>query len=379
MQKIKNLAYIIILSIIFPFSSFSSDETCHKDFLVLDIRSSTTKGTLYTKDICNARATIKKQFSNQNYPYQACLSNSNSANLSHTCINGGIQAIESIKQHFKFSCNGNCFGFATGWARYINNKDEWIAAVNSTGIRTEIVSQEYEAKLKLIALKNRFHDHAFIGFDIGGGSFQLVWQGKDGIVHYYNSNYGTDNFTHDLQNKFLSERAKQCIRGRHKLMLLTKSDADSDKISDAKTEVDNICHNSDPITFDEDKLDEVISYADQKIGYPLLADTRLQKFIQEEKPVIYGDTLLIHLGLKEQLGLNKDIITLDDVYGIMISVSGMHFVDIQKKYPDLPDICINSTQPSMLILYTIMKNLGINQIHGIKTDYMDSFVNSQIQ
>jgi hypothetical protein len=379
MQKIKNFGSILILSIVFTLSAYGSDTVCHKDFLVLDIGSSTTKGTLYTKDTCNSNITIKKRFFNQNYPYQACLSNSKSKSLSQTCINGGIKAIESIKKHFKFNCNGNCFGFATGWARYIDNQDEWLSAVENTGITTKIVSQEYEAKLKLIALKNQFNDHPFIGFDIGGGSFQLVWQGKDGQIQYYNSHYGTDNFTHDIQNKFLSKEARQCITERHNLILLMSSDANIDKISNAKNKVETICHNSDPITFNQNELNDVIAYADQKIGHSLLAHSALQKFIQEEKPIIYGDTLLIHLGLKKQLGLNKDIITLDDIYNIMLSISGMHFSEIQSKYPDLPDICVNSTQSSMLILYTMMKNLGIDQIHGIKTDYMDSFINSKIK
>lgn len=375
----QNLACALILNLVCAFSSYASDQNCHKDFLVIDIGSSTTKGMLYTKDLCNKNTTVKKQYFNQNYPYQTCLSDAESQNLPTTCINGGIKAIESIKKHFKLNCNDNCFAFATGWSRYIKNQNEWLSNVSKTGIETKIISQEYEGRLKLIALKNKFHDDAFIGFDIGGGSFQLVWEGEDGKVNYYNSHYGTDNFTHDIQAKLLSEKAKECVEATDKLILLKKDNVDNNRLLTAQSQVNQSCDKNHPITFDRQKLDEAIAYADQKIGQPILANTSLQKFIKEKKPVIYADTLLLHLGLKKQLKLNKDIVTLDDVYNIMISIAGMNFTEIQSKYQDLPDVCINTTQSSMLILYTIMKNLGIDQIHGVETDYMDSFINSQIK
>jgi hypothetical protein len=62
----------------------------------------------------------------------------------------------------------------------------------------------------------------------------------------------------------------------------------------------------------------------------------------------------------------------------MMSVSGMEFVEIKSTYPDLPDICVNTTQPAMLILYTIINSLGVNEIYGIETDYIESFVNLQL-
>ena len=349
---------------------------------MIDVGSSTTKGTLYTKDLCNGKVTVKKEHFNKNYPYQACLSDSTSNRLPRTCIDGGIQIIESIRNHFKLDCQGNCFAFATGWARYIENQDEWISRVSKTGIYPKIVSQEYEGKLKLIALKNEFHKHPFIGFDIGGGSFQLVWEGEDGEINHYNSPYGTDNFTHDIQEKLLPERAKRCVKARHELTLsqvIENNNADKNVLSVTKTKAHQACDTNCIITFDKTRLNDAIAYADKKIGQPLLANSSLQKFIKKTKPVVYADTLLVNLGIKKQLGLNKEKITLDDIYGIMISVSGMHFLEIQSKYPALPDICVNTVQSSMLILYTIMKNLGINEIHGIETDYMDSFINSQIK
>jgi hypothetical protein len=378
----RTITYALILNLVFSFSSSAMDNACERDFLVIDIGSSTTKGMLYTKDLCNKKVTLKKQFFNQNYPYQACLSNSKSKSLPTDCINGGIQAIESIKQYFKIDCHKNCFAFATGWARYIENQDEWISKVNNTGVQTKIASQEYEGRLKLIALKNELHAHSFIGFDIGGGSFQLVWEEGDGIIHHYNSHYGTDNFTHDIQEKLLSDEAKVCVEARHKLTLfklLGKNDVDKDALSLAQKEAYQACNKSDAITFDKTRLDEAIAYADQKIGQPLLAHTALQSFIKTNKPVVYADTLLVTLGIKKQLGLNKDKITLDDIYKIMTSISGMNLTAIQSTYPDLPDGCVNTTQSSMLILYTIMKSLGIHEIHAIETDYMDSFINSQIK
>lgn len=377
MQKVMRLAYILILNLVFVFPSYSLDVTCHKVFLVIDVGSSTTKGFLYTKDRCNGNQTVKKQSFNHNYPYQACLSDSNSQSLPKDCIDGGVKAIEFIKSHFKIDCTDNCFAFATGWARYIDNQNEWLKSVRETKVQPRIISQEYEGELKLMALKEIFKDKPFIGFDIGGGSFQLVWQGKDGIIHHYNSSYGTDNFTHDIQDKLLSERAKACVKARNNLTLLNNSKAEAVEIAKAVKDEEQACGRKCSITFSKKKLDDAIAYAHEKIGKPLVEHSELQKFIKENKPIVYADTLLVNLGLKKQLGLNKDSVTSNDIYKIMMSVSGMEFIEIKSTYPDLPDICINTTQPAMLILYTIMNSLGVNEIHGVETDYMESFVNRQ--
>jgi hypothetical protein len=377
MQKMKNLASALIINLAFSFASYSTE--CEKNFLVIDVGSSTTKGTLYTKDLCNGNRTINKQYFNQNYPYQACLSDSNSKSLPKFCIDGGVQAIESIKEYFKVDCKDNCFAFATGWARYIDNQHDWIDHVSKTGVKPKVVSQDYEGELKLVALKNMFQDKPFIGFDIGGGSFQLVWQDKEGKIHHYNSNYGTDNFTHDIQDKLMSDRVKKCVKARNQINLLKNSSGDKDEMLKAIKKEKELCGKNCAITFSKKKLDDAIAYAQEKVGQPLLAHSELQKFVKENKPVVYADTLLVNLGIKKQLGIEKERISHEDIYKIMQSVSGMHFVEIKSTYPDLPDMCVNTTQPSMLILYTIMKSLGVDEIYGVETDYMDSFINSQIK
>ncbi len=378
MQKIKNLTSSLILNLAFVLAPYATETKCERDFLVIDVGSSTTKGILYTKNLCNNKKTIKKQHFNKHYPYQACLSDAGSTILPKNCIDGGMQAIESIKTHFKIDCIDNCFAFATGWARYIDNQSEWISEVSQKGIDSRVASQDYEGELKLIALKNMFHNQPFIGFDIGGGSFQLVWQGKDGKIHHYNSPYGTDNFTHDIQNKLLSERSTMCIKARNQLNLLKNNGAPQGDLLKATKDVQQVCGQNCVITFSKKRLDDAIAYAQEKIGQSLVDNIELQKFIDENKPIVYADTLLVNLGIKKQLGLDKDKITSQDIYKIMTSVSGMHFVEIKSTYPHLPDICVNTTQPSMLILYTIMKSLRVNEIYGIETDYMDSFINSQI-
>jgi hypothetical protein len=379
MQRKMQLFFILLtnLSLIFS-TNLNAKEACHKDFLVIDVGSSTTKGFFYKKDLCNGNKTIEKKSFNYNYPYQACLSESKSQTLPRNCIDGGINGIAHIKSHFNINCTDNCFAFATGWARYIDNKDEWLDSVGLLKVQPQVVSQKYEGELKLIALKERLADKPFIGFDIGGGSFQLVWQGSDGIIHHYNSPYGTDNFTYDIQDKLLSERAKACVKARNNLNILREGKAEESQIKKAIKDERSACGKNCTITFSKQKLDEAIAYGQEKIGKPLMEHEELQKFIRENKPTVYADTLLVNLGIKKQLGLNKESITSSDLYKIMMSVSGMEFVEIKSTYPDLPDICVNTTQPAMLILYTIINSLGVNEIYGIETDYIESFVNLQL-
>lgn len=377
-EKTSHINILIISFLIFITNVYGAETICTKDFLVLDVGSSTTKGTLYTKDIYkNNKITSKKTF-NINYPYQACLSDSGGKSLPKKCIDGGKQVMQNIQKHFGIKCNNNCFAAVTGWARYIDNQDEWFKEISKTGIKAMIVSQDYEGNLKLSAIKKAYSNKDVIAFDIGGGSFQLVWEDENGQIQNYNSLYGTDNFTHDIQDALFSERSKVCIKARNNLHLLRNSKASLAEIKSAEETEKKLCSGQCSITFSESDLQNAISYADDKIGRFIVADTRLQDFVKKNNPTVYADTLLFNLGIRKQLGVNKDVITIDDVYKIMTSVSGMHYIQIKSKYPNLPDICVNTTQPAMLILYTIMKSLGINQMTTIQTDYMEAFLEENL-
>ncbi len=362
--------------------SHSSD--CIRKFLILDIGSSTTKSILYTKDVCNNNKTIKKESFNKNYPYQSCLSDSDSNILPERCVIEGTKVISAIKEHFQLNCqdDSQCTAIATGWARYTENINDWILAVKDINVEPLIASQTHEGEMKLNAIKDTaINAHKpFIAFDIGGGSFQLGWFGHNNKLYQHNGGYGTDNFTHDLQAKFLSQSDQACVHARNKLILLANGgNSEPALIKNALKQQEAFCNVTSLTSVHPKDLDKVIKYADEKIGAEIRSNNALQSFITAEHPTIYGDSLLLSLGFKNQLGFDKDIVTTDDIYKVMQSVSGMTYTQIKSIYPHLPDICVNTTQASMLILYTIMKSLNINEIHIIQTDYMEHFVDSHIK
>jgi hypothetical protein len=362
----------------------SHNSDCIRKFLIFDIGSSTTKSILYTKDVCNNNKTIKKETFNKNYPYQSCLSDSDSNVLPERCVIEGVKVISIIKEHFQLNCHDDsqCTAIATGWARNTRNINDWISAVKDINVKPVIASQMYEGEMKLNAIKTiAVNAHQpFIAFDIGGASFQLGWFGPNNKLHQHNGQYGTDNFTHDLQAKFLSEADQKCAHTRNKVILLENGEkSDSSLIKNALKQQEVFCNVTSLASVHPKDIEKAIKYADEKIGAAIRDNHELQKFITENKPIIYGDSLLLSLGLKKQLGFDKHIVTTNDIYKVMQSVSGMTYTQIKSIYPNLPDICINTTQASMLILYTIMKSLNIDEMHIIQSDYMGYFVDSHIK
>ncbi len=362
----------------------SHDDQCIRKFLVVDVGSSTTKSILYTKDICNNKRIINKENFNRNYPYQACLSDSESNILPQRCVLEGTKVISAIKEHFGLNCqdDSQCAAIATGWARNTGNIDDWILEVQKINVKPIVASQRYEGEMKLNAIKDTImkDKKPFIAFDIGGGSFQLGWLGTSDQLYQYNGKYGTDNFTHDIQAKFLSPEDQKCVHARNNLILLQNGDkSDTALLKNALKQQEAFCNVTSLASIHPKDLDKAIKYADEKIGSEISSNHELQNFISEKRPIIYGDSLLLSLGVRKQLGFDKDIITLNDVYKIMQSVSGMTYSQIKAIYPNVPDICVNTTQASMLILYTIMRSLNINEMHIIQTDYMEHFVDSHIK
>lgn len=382
-SKTKSYYDIVIILFLLFFLQKNVYSDCIKNFLIFDIGSSTTKSILYKKDICNGKKIIDKQVFNHNYPYQACLSDTQDNILPDACIEGGVQAIQIIKDHFNLKCDGDaqCVAIATGWARYMQNPTAWSDAVRKTNVEPIIASQNYEGEMKLNAIKANTisQNKSFLGFDIGGGSFQLGWFDEKNHLHQYNSNYGTDNFTHDLQEKFFSLNEKKCIRARNNFILVNNGSADKKSLKQASDNISQECAAGYRTTLKTKELDQAIAFTYEQIGKPISENMTLRNFIKNNKPVIYADSLLFSLGIRKQLGYDRDIITIDDVHKIMVSIAGMTYDQVKKTYPNLPDICINTTQPSMLILYSLMRSLNIDEIHIIQTDYMEHFVDSQIK
>jgi hypothetical protein len=369
----KFILSVVVITGIFPFSAQAN--SCIKKFLIFDVGSSTTKSTLYTKDLCQ-NITLKKEALNKNYPYQACLNHSQNNILSGHCLVGGTKILASIKDHFELCREKDqCFALATGWARTTNNIKDWSQEVEKLNIKPIIVSQDYEGHLKLQAISDHVKpEEKFLALDIGGGSFQISW--FDGKAKKYNSSLGTDNFAHELYQVFLEQKDLACMKARNQVIVAKKGGGNLEK---ALADEEEICDQKCLVTIEEKDYQKMIIWADEKIGKPLRDNKELQDFVKKYQPTIYADSLLFTLGLKEQLELKKNQVTLEDLEKLLKTLSGQTIENINLLYPNLPDICLYSTQPSLVILYTILKNLHLKSFEIVETDYMESFLDSSIK
>jgi hypothetical protein len=340
-------------------------ESCNSHYLVFDIGSSTTKSFLY-----NNKSFKLEKTSNYPFSYQSCLNESSNNQLSQSCIKTGTALLAKIKKEYNL-CNKpkQSFALATAWARNTNNIHQWEAEVNKIQIVPKVISQSYEGELMMEAIKSQIakEGEQFLAFGIGGGSSQIV-RSTDGLNQYHGS-FGTDNFTYALQQLFLEEEAKCCATAKDQLFVG----------KDNQDEVDQVCHEECLTSIPEKNLKEALIFADDLIGKPIREDKELQAFIKVNKPKIYASSLLFSLGIKKQLQLNKNQVTLKDLEKLMKILSGKTLTEIKTLYPTMPDQIINTAEPAIILLYTILKNLDLEGFEIVEVDYMKSFLISSIK
>jgi hypothetical protein len=388
------IVFLLLIKTLFQNASANDEKiqkNCITQYLVFDVGSSTTKSILYKKDQCQGNKLISKQILNRNYPYQSCLSDSIKPGLMpQECIIGGVEIIQSIKKDFGVDCENDtqCYAVVTAWARNTANIQDWIDKVKKINVNPTIASQTYEGEIKINAMKKKFDaedkktTQDFIVFDIGGASFQLGWIDKNNHMNQYHGVYGTDNFTHSLQEEFLSENDIRCIKARNEVILVNSHNKNNAEYKEILQEVlhheKRICSDYSITTIAIEDLNATIGYTRKIIGKSIIENKNLQNFIKHNKPILIGDSLLFNLGLRQQLGIDKDIITKQDILNVIKSLAGMKYRDIIVKYPKLPEICINTTQPAMIILYVVMESLNVDEIHIAQSDHTEQFLHQQI-
>ena len=386
----------IFFILIFPLLSNASTsdkalDKCMSNYLVFDVGSSTTKSTLYKKNKCKNDELTSKKVLNRNYPYQSCLNDAKKNGIMpQECIVEGVRVMKSIREELGTNCNNDntkCYAFVTAWGRNTDNIHEWIEEVKKIGVKPTLASQSYEGEIKLNAMKKLISntnkkDENFIVFDIGGASFQLGWIDEHGNKSQYHGLYGTDNFTHMLQKEFLADHDQKCISARNKVILAGSRNEDKEMQKQILQEVlhheKKFCNTYSLATIPLEEINAAIGYAKKTIGKSITQNKDLQHFIKSHQPILIGDSLLFNLGLKKQLGIDKEIITKSDIYNVMESLAGLNYSEIIAKYPKLPEICINTTQPAMIMLYVIMESLNANELHIAESDHTEQFLHQQI-
>ncbi len=353
--KLKNILLILKQMIIIPiylsstclFFSASAEEKCMHRRYIFDIGSSTTKSAAYTVNSCTKTILSKTQkHLQQNYRY--CLIHDKDKNIvPEDCIERGINVLKELQKHYGIDCHKNtCVGFATAWARDASNTDEWLQKVGALGIKMHFLSQEKEGILAFKAIESKAtqyntNSNSMLVLDIGGGSTQISGFIKEKYFSY-NGPYGTDTFIKHLLSKF---------RPNDKPMSMNE-------------------HIENPLMFSSEEVAEVIKYSQDFWKNSLDNDISIKQKIKNNENIhLVGIGVLMRVGLRKQLNLDKEIISKDDILNLIHSMCDLNKEQINEKYPLLQGVAFSS-QSAMLILYSIMSGLNIESIRISDDDVM---------
>lgn len=173
---------------IFIFSWFlKAGEECYQRYSAyFDIGSGSTKGALYKVLSCPEKLTyslVKEDSIKVDYKNDLLLATSPNQ-FSLKIRNEGISALLLLKKKLTKDLNEpiEYKAIATAAFREATNASKFAKEIKSkTQIPVEIISQEKEAQLAWRAIQNKLKqnntlDSSFLAWDIGGGSFQIIYR-----------------------------------------------------------------------------------------------------------------------------------------------------------------------------------------------------------
>ncbi len=346
----KNTTVGIVISCLFLLSillsSADAEEKCIYRRYIFDIGSSATKSAAYTVDSCK-KVILSRSGKHLHQNYRYCLiHDGENYLLPEDCMERGVTVLQELQKHYGIDCRKNhCVGFATAWARDANNTDEWLQKVRGLGIKMQFLSQEKEGILSFKAIESKASQygidrHQMLVLDIGGGSTQL--SGVTGENYFaYKGPYGTDTFIIHLLAKFRPDQVDVTIGE----------------------------HIKNPILFHSSEIDDVINYSNELWHNSISQNRDIAQKIENGNVNLVGIGVLMKVGVRKQLGLDKEVITRDEVRSLIKSMCDLSKEQLNEKYPLLNAVAFSS-QSAMLILYGIMTSLGVDSMRISEDDVM---------
>ncbi len=319
-----------ILSLVLISFSNSALANCNVIKYIFDLGSGGIKVSAYLVDNRNKKICKTVMNSYLNLPFQSYISKSKDGKtISQSCIDETRKQLYELKASNNIDCRKHeCLGFATAWARNSKNADSLIEEFKKAGINTTILSQYDEGKISVLSSLTEGNIHkeeedSIVVFDIGGGSFQLSDIDQNGKIHVYHGPYGMFNF---------------------KSLVLKKFSSSGDEIISANN------------------LLALKKFAIQTISDDLNNNHRLLKKLSEEKYIkTFGVGAFMSKAIKTQLNLGS-VISINDVENAIDKLVGKTIIQIQHIYPSMPAEFAQNAQYSLLIIYSVMKEIGIKEI-----------------
>ena len=128
-------------------------------------------------------------------------------------------------------------------------------------------------------------------------------------------------------------------------------------------------HIKNPITFRGSEIDDIINYSNGIWRKSLGNDRNIAQKIKDGKLHLVGIGILMKFGIRKQMGLDKEIITRNEVLHLIKSMCDLDKEQFSEKYPQLGQVSF-SAQSSMLILHGIMTSLGVDSMRISDDDVM---------
>ncbi len=313
---------------------------CLENRYAFDVGSGAIKTTASKVDKCKGEIVEKIGEHNVHIKYETCLeSKGDKVEISEACIKQTKQVIQDIEKAYDMDCaTSRCAGVATAWARKASNTEELLKLFRAEKIDIEVLPQKEEGKLGFYTAKThntakyKLNDKMVV-WDLGGGSFQLSAVGGDGDIHVYNGMFGVESYDKLIRKAFM---------------------------------------NDGMIYFNKERLDRAIDFTVKKIGNKVRKDKVIRNKIKENDVVVYAIGRPMYRGIKENLKLS-DVVTKEQLYNAALTFSGKTVEEARKAYPLLPDHYVMQAQPAIILIYSIMESLGIDQLHILEakaTDYI---------
>lgn len=313
---------------------------CYKHVrIAFDVGSSTTKAKAGV--YCDDELVKGFGMDYKLMPYQEYL-NKNSNTLPEDAKTIGQATMKSLIRYF-YSLSSDkdidvkVAGIASAWARRASNADDYLDSLSNSMINLEIISQDKEGEIgyKSVIANAAFLDDSdkdIVVCDIGGGSFQISFDLLNDIKVYHGQ-FGSVNFFDSVKKTLGHTSTEDNYR------FLSSSEVDLAR----ELSVSNI----------EKPLES------------------FKKVFLDNKNNIYikGIGQFLNDGIRQFF--SNDIIYRSKLEDLMYKFSDMTAEDAIEMYPNIKEEYVYNYQTNMILLYSVMKALNVEELDLIDATPMD--------
>jgi exopolyphosphatase/guanosine-5'-triphosphate,3'-diphosphate pyrophosphatase len=298
---------------------------------VFDIGSGGTKSKLVLVEPKSGKIIKTLKEISVPMPYQECISRSDDGRtLTKECMQKGLQSIMDIIAYYGIE-DINDFknaGIATAWARNAKNSDEYLQLLSDHGLNVRVISQQEEGEIGYKVAQDHgasceMDERMAIIWDIGGGSYQLSAQKKDGSIHVHQGPYGSSNFNKDVRD-YIKEKYND---------------------------------DNNQTLFDKLEIEAAREFAKLKVSDSIASDEVLASLMKDKCVDLVAMGQFMNLGIKPSVR-SSGYISKEKINHAILSGEDKHFTQAQELFPMRDERFINVVQTDLILTEAIMQGLS---------------------